>query len=82
MMKSACASAAGSVVTVSCSRSAQICARHLAGRIDEPAIAFNLGLRQVEADGLALLAELDGERQAHVSQTHDRDYAHDFPILL
>ena len=62
--------------------SAQVLARHLAGWIDEPAIAFNLGVRQVEADGLALPAELDSERQAHVSQANDGDYAHEFPCRL
>jgi hypothetical protein len=39
---------------------AQVLARHLSGWIDEIALAFNLGLRQVDADGLALLAEFDG----------------------
>src|SRR5688500_86037 len=58
--------------------SAQLRARHFAGGIDEPSIVLDLGLRQIEAHGFKLLAELDRERQTDVSKANDGNYGHDF----
>ena len=61
---------------------AQVRTRQLAGRIDEPAIVFDLGARHVEADGFAFLAKLDGKRQAHIAKANNCDYAHEFILEL
>jgi hypothetical protein len=50
---------------------AQIVRRDLAGRIHEGTVGRYLLVREVEADGVEQLAELDGERQPDVTQPDD-----------
>ena len=50
---------------------AQFVAADFTGRVEEALVRGNLLGRHVEAERAVLLAELDGERQTHVSETDD-----------
>ena len=50
---------------------AQFRFRHFAGRVAELAVILNLGLGQVETDGLAFLTELYRQGQAHITEAYD-----------
>jgi hypothetical protein len=62
-------------------RRLEIGAADLARRIDMPAIVRHLARRQIETDRSDLLAELDGQRQTDVTQTHHSNNSHEFSIL-
>ena len=81
-MKSASASAAGSLLTIEHRRRLEIRGRHFAGGIDVAAIRFDLGHRQIEPDGAEFLAELDRERQPDVTQTYNGNDSHDGSAFL
>src|SRR5690606_24443280 len=56
--------------------------RHLAGRIDMATVLVDLLGAEVVADGFVLLAELNGEGQAHVTESDDADDTHKTALPL